>query len=441
MWRAAALLSLWVSAAQGQQIAKLTADDAAEGDYFGTSVSISGDTVLVGAKWGGGTVEYSGSAYVFREVGGAWQQTAELTAGDGAYGDRFGYSVSLDGDTALIGAYTSDVRGTDSGSAYLFRYSGGAWQQIAELIGDDTRSENNFGATVSISGDTAAIGTGVWGSASAVYIFRELQGIWSQVAKFEVGDGFGSSVEIRGDTVIVGAVNEGPAGAAYVFREVGGVWQQLARLIAGDAGEGDLFGLRVSIHGGTALVGATGRDDAGENSGAAYLFRETGGVWQELAKLTADDGVEGARFGGGVSLAGNTAAIGASLDVIGGWHRGSVYVFRESGGVWQQIDKLTADDGVGYDYFGLGVKVQADTVLVGSSFDDDAGSQSGSAYLFKIAPSCPADFNGDGSVNTLDVLGFLNAWAAGDASADFNGDGTVNTLDVLAFLNAWAAGC
>jgi hypothetical protein len=233
---------------------------------------------------------------------------------------------------------------------------------------------------------------------------------------------------------------DGGAGAAYVYREVGGMWQEVARLAPDDTASWYEFGRPVSISGDTAAVAAY-IADAGATLAAVYVFRDVGGVWQQVAKLAADDAADQDYIGVRMVSSGNTVVFSAVADDDMGANSGSAYVFREEGSVWQQVLKLHADDGAAYDYFGSGVSINGDTVLIGAFADDDGGAESGSAYIFNVAPPCPADFNGDGSVNTLDVLGFLNAWAAGDPSADFNGDGTVNTLDVLAFLNAWAAGC
>jgi len=435
---ACAAASLCAGGARGQQIAKLTASDAEPEAFFGADVSISGATALVGASWGYGTVDDSGSAYIFTESGGTWEQFAKLAADDGAEADRFGGAVSLSGRTAIVGANRADANGADSGAAYIFRESGGAWEQIAKLVADSAGEGSGFGSTVSISGNTAVVGTDYYGTTHAAYLFEERDGTWEPVATLGSGDGFGSGVSIDGDMIVIGAPFDGDRGAAYVFTDVNGTWQQVARQLADDDTPW-AFGRRVSINEDTAAISAY-FDESGSTFGVVYIFQSQGGVWRQVAKLTADDVASGNAFGT-VSISGNTVLIGASADDDRGRNGGAAYVFREIGGEWERVSKLYADDGAAYDYFGIGVAVSGSTALIGAWFDDDHGSQSGSAYVFDIGEHCHADFNNDGSVNTLDVLGFLNAWAAGDPSADFNGDGTVNTLDVLAFLNAWTAGC
>ena len=139
------------------QQAKLLASDGAAGDRFGI-VSLSGDTALIGAHYDDDNGIDSGSAYVFTRTGTTWTQQAKLLASDGAAGDHFGASVSLDGDTALIGAHRMMTTELDSGSAYVFTRTGTTWTQQAKLLASDGAAGDWFGATVSLYGDTALIG-------------------------------------------------------------------------------------------------------------------------------------------------------------------------------------------------------------------------------------------------------------------------------------------
>ncbi len=386
-------------------IAKLTASDAAAGDQFGDEVSISGDRAVIGADGDDDGGSSSGSAYVYHRTGGVWQQVAKLTAADAAATDLFGVSVSISGDKAVIGAEGNDDGGINAGSAYVFREVGGVWQQIAKLTAADPATLASFGRAVSINGNTAIIGaTGdddAGSSTGSAYVFREVGGVWQQIAKLTAadaaqGDQFGQGVAISGNTAVIGAVGDDDggslSGSAYVFREVGGAWQQIAKLTAADAELADSFGRSVSISGDTALIGASLDDDDGSSSGSAYIFREVGGVWQQIAKLTAADAAADDLFGTSVSLSGDTAVIGAVSNDDGGTDTGSAYVFREIGGVWQQVVKLTAADAAAGDWFGSGVAINGSSVVIGARDDDDGGSNSGSVYIFALIP----DSNGNG---------------------------------------------
>jgi len=264
----------------------------------------------------------------------------------------------------------------------------------------------------------------------------------SETAKLTADDGagndwFGWAVSLSGDTALIGARHDDYyRGSAYIFRETGGVWSQVAKLTAANGAEYDYFGISVCLSGDTALIGASG-SSAPLDGGSAYVFRETDGVWSQVAKLTADDAALGDGFGVSVSLSGATALIGAPGD---GFDSGSAYVFRETGGVWQQVAKVTAADGAVDDYFGGSVFLSGDTALIGAHGDDDNGTNGGSAYVFEVvceSDDCDGDANGDGVVDPLDSGFVLSRFGCpvgtGDPNcdiADQNGDGLVDPLDV-----------
>jgi hypothetical protein len=203
------------STVSGQQ-AELTASDGASGDQFGWSVAISGSTAVVGADTPNGT----GAAYVFVRSGTTWSQQAELTASDGTSNDEFGRSVAISGDTAMVGAH---AKNSATGAAYVFVRSGTTWSQQAELTARDRRAGDFFGNRVAISGSTVVVGAPFKNSATgAAYVF--VRGTtWFQQAELTASDGvsgdfFGGSVAISGRTAVVGAPFKNSAtGAAYVF--------------------------------------------------------------------------------------------------------------------------------------------------------------------------------------------------------------------------------
>ena len=292
---------------------------------------------------------YSGSAYVFVRSNGVWTEQGKLTAGDGASSDSFGISVSVSGDTALVGAHGDDDNGSASGSAYVFVRSNGVWAQQGKLTAGDGAPSDVFGRSVSVSNDTAlvgAVGDDDNGSASgSAYVFVRSNGVWTQQGKLTAGDGapsdsFGWSVSLSGDTALVGAYgdddNGNYSGSAYVFVRSNGVWTQQGKLTASDGGDGGgtgffsfggLFGRSVSVSGDTALVGADGDDDNGSASGSAYVFVRSNGVWTEQDKLTAGDGASSDSFGWSVSLSGDTALVGANGDDDSGSSSGSAYFY------------------------------------------------------------------------------------------------------------------
>jgi hypothetical protein len=382
---------------------KLLASDGQEGDNFGCYVSLSGDTALVGAWLDGDNGYHSGSAYVFIRNNTTWTQQAKLLPSDGEEDNLFGWSVSLDNDTALIGAYWDDDNGDKSGSVYVFTRKGTAWTQQAKLLASDGAIMDYFGYSVSLSENTALISAPLDdynGDASgSAYIFTHTGTTWTQQAKLvaadgAIGDNFGNRVFLAGDTALIGADgDDGIRGAAYVFTRTGTSWTQQAKLLASDGQGEDFFGDFVSLSGDTAIIGAAGDDDNGDWSGSAYVFIRNNTTWTQQAKLLASDGYAWDYFGDSVSLSGDTAVITAPQDDDNGVDSGSAYVFTRTGTTWTEQQKLIASDGQEGDTFGwLSVSLDGDSAIIGSCRDDDNGLDSGSAYVFtKVSENQPPE--------------------------------------------------
>lgn len=331
---------------------QLAASDAASGDYFGT-VSISGDYAVIGAPFDD---SIQGSAYIFYRSGSSWTQQAKLVAGDGAANDYFGNSVSMSGDTVVIGAASKDSTSpslSNSGSAYVFVRSGTSWTQEAQLVASDAADDDKFGTSVAISGDYIIVGA-------------------------FVDDDNGSA-----------------SGSAYVFMRTGTTWSEQAKLTASDGANGDNFGYSVSISGSYAVVGAE-HDDT--EQGSAYVFERTGSTWSQMQKLTASDAATNVDFGQSVSISGSSIIIGAPAhdgpSTLTNADYGRAYIFVSDGTTWTEQQKIVSNDNGQYDWFGWSVAISSDDALVGARFDDyDPGSgsivNSGSAYVFTRPASPP----------------------------------------------------
>jgi FG-GAP repeat len=374
---------------------KLNATDAAEDDFLGTSMAISGDTVVVGATGGDDGGFESGSAYVFVRSGDVWTEEQKLIASDDDTFDFFGDSVAISGDTVVVGATGNDDAGTDSGSAYVFTRSGTTWTEEQKLTAGDAATRDFFGRSVAVNGDTVVVGAtgdddGGQSSGSA-YVFTRSGTTWTQQTKLTAeldaggGDQFGNSAAIDGNTVVVGAPFDNDAasssGSAYVFTGAGSSWSRQAKLNAGDAAADDNFGFSVAISGDTAVVGASGENSLG---GAAYVFVRSGTTWSEQDKLTANDGAADDNFGGSVAVSGDTVVVGASGGDDAGTFSGSAYVFVRSGTTWSQQTKLTASDAALNAFFGTSAAVSGNTVVVGASGGDGAVAESGAVYVYKL---------------------------------------------------------
>ncbi|MHC4527042.1 MAG: right-handed parallel beta-helix repeat-containing protein, partial [Planctomycetota bacterium] len=278
----------------------------------------------------------TGSAYVFDLTTGF--QLAKLTTSEAWSYHEFGWSVAIDGNTAIIGAPYDDSTGSYStGSAYLFDVTTGT--QLAKLTASDASSYDDFGFCVAIDGNTAIIGA-------------------------PSDDDAGSS-----------------SGSAYLFDVTTGT--QVAKLTASDAAPYDEFGRCVAIDGNTVIIGAPRDDDAGGWSGSAYLFDVT--TRTQVAKLTASDAAPYDEFGASVAIDGSTAIVGAPYVA---WGRGAAYLFDVPTGT--ELAKVIASDGLPYDHFGYSVAIDGHTAVIGVPYDDDIGIEDrGSAYCVFGVPAQP----------------------------------------------------
>jgi hypothetical protein len=415
------------------EIQKLLGEDGEAGDFFGYSVSIAGDTALVGAFHDNDNGPYSGSAYVFTRTGTTWTQQAKLLASDGAEGDWFGVSVSLFGDTALIGAHGDDDNGDTSGSAYVFTRTGTTWTQQAKLLASDGAMYDCFGWAVSLFGDTALIGTQYnddnGDESGSAYVFTRTGTTWTQQANLHPtdaapGDLFGCSVSISGNTALIGAYwdddNGEDSGSAYVFTRTDNNWTQEQKLLASDGAYADRFGYAVSLDGDTALIGAYWDNDNGEHSGSAYVFTRTGISWTQQQKLLASDGYIVDWFGVSVSLSGDTALIGACYDDDNDYESGSAYIYTRADTTWTQQAKLLASDGQGMDTFGWSVSLSDNRALIGANFNIGTGS----AYVFAKENEPPvAEFSWTPPNPTAYHQTTFNA------SASYDTDGTITSYE------------
>jgi len=381
---------------------KLLASDGEDWDWFAHSVSISGDYALVGAD----RDEDMGSAYVFKYDGVSWIEEQKLIASDGEVDDVFGWSVSLDGDYAIIGAPGNDV----GGSAYVFKYNGTSWIEEQKLIASDSELLDHFARSVSINNNKALIGArGNDENKGSAYVFKYNGTSWIEEQKLiasdgEEGDFFGWSVSIDGDNALIGAPKDDDthidSGAAYVFKYNGTCWNQEQKLTASDSEEIDNFGLSVSINNNKALIGAPFDDDNGIESGSAYVFKYDGASWNEEQKLTALYGSDYDWFGLSVSIYNEKALIGVPCDNDNGFEAGSAYVFNYNGASWNEEQKLTASDGTPYDNFGWFVSINSNKALIGAPLYYNA---KGKAYVFVFENLTIPDLYCNGNVNWNDV--------------------------------------
>lgn len=323
---------------------KLVSEDGQANDLFGDAIAFSGDTALIGAY--GATINGNfaqGAVYVFTFAGGAWTQTQKISLADGQGNDNFGYSIGLSGTTAIIGADGSQVGANAfQGAAYVYDGSSGSWTQTQKLTAADGGIGDIFGYSVALDGDRAMIGAyGNNGYQGAVYVFVNSDGTWTQTQKLLASDGsantyFGYATALSGSTLLVGAWGGNPGGndmqgSAYVFTESDGNWTQTQQLTASDGLPHDKFGHSVALQGTTALIGADGWTDSSAQ-GAVYAFDGSTGTFVQTQRFVASDGAPSYQFGLPVTLDGDTALVGSWLWLSpDGRMPGKAYFFQYHG--------------------------------------------------------------------------------------------------------------
>jgi hypothetical protein len=377
---------------------KVTASDGTTNSYFGSADALNGPTALIGAD---GENSFQGAAYLFTKSNDLWSQGQKLTASDGLPGDEFGYRVALAEATLVVGAFTATVNGnTSQGAAYVFTKSNNIWSESQKLTANDGGLFDNFGAAVALDGATlvvAANGATVGGNPAqgAVYVFTASNGIWMQTQKLTANDGaaydnFGLSVALQGSNILVGSPHATVGtnqvqGAVYVFTQSNGAWTQTQKLTASDGAANDSFGQSVAMSDSTALIGAYNATVNGHSGqGAAYIFSNSNGNWNQTQKLTASDGAANANFGNAVDLDSTRALIGADVSTVGNnTSQGKAYLFEESNGNWSQSATLVASDGATDDFFGAALTLDGPTLLVSTPHPTIGGNTyQGAAYFY-----------------------------------------------------------
>ena len=371
---------------------KLTASNGHEDGRYGSAVAIHGNFLLVGARDKDFGSENPGTTYLYWRNGTTWTEVAQLMPSGGEAGDLIGgFAVDMSNDTLVLGAVGDDDLGSRAGAVYIFKRTGTVWHQQAKLTASDGSSNGFFGTSVAISGRQIVVGSqndAVYlfrRQGNAWVEQAKLVG-----TDTESGDRFGTAVAISNNTVVVGARSDDDLGAfsgsAYIFQQGGSGWYEVAKLTASNGISGDSFGTAVAIDNDVVVIGANGVDffEVNPGFGTSYVYQKTGAGWMETAILTASDRAEYDYFGSAVAISGNNIVVGASGDDDMGQDSGSAYLFQRSGNSWSESYKLTAPDGISDALFGLGMDIDRDSIVVGALGDDDLGTRSGSVYLFKI---------------------------------------------------------
>ena len=265
---------------------KLFSENGSDADFYGGAVAIHDDTILIGAPQDDSGGPIIGSAHVYRYDGLTWTEEQKLTASDGEMGDNFGQAVALEEDVAVVSAHLDDDNGDLSGSVYVFRFNGALWIEEQKLTASDGAVFDLFGNSVALEGNVILVGApfddGDGDTSGSVYVYRYNSPLWVEeqtLTGSDIGeiDQFGFRVALDDEKALVGAPlhdhgGDVAGGAGYLFMYDGTSWMEEDELISSDAEVSDVVGVSVALEGGTAIVGASGDDDNGLESGSTYVF-------------------------------------------------------------------------------------------------------------------------------------------------------------------------
>ncbi len=332
-----------------------------------------------------------------------WKKVAKRIAKNGGAFDEYGISVDIDDEWAIVGSNKKNSNGQPVGSAYLLHRVNGEWTGVLRLQPDQLSAGIQFGSSVAIHKDIAAVGAPsddeMSGNAGAVFIYQQNAvnpNSWVQTKKLFAsdsgeGNNFGAAVALDGNWLVAGSplhngIHGADAGAAYVFgRNTGATdnWGQAAQLIASDGEANDNFGQSVAIDGENVVIGAPGDDDQGAESGAAYRFnRNQGGAdsWGQVAKLHGAQTLAGDKFGSSVAISGGFTLVGAPYNDLTGDDAGAAFAFNPHG----QMTLLTNPYSHPGDHYGAAVAIDGEYAVVSAPGDNPFGDNSGKAFVYLL---------------------------------------------------------
>lgn len=362
---------------------------ASPNDLFGASVAIDGDVAVVSAMTDAGASESgSGSVFVFERSNGVWSPFQTLSVGSGT-SYRFGYSVAVSGGVIVVGAPGDDGLGSGAGAVYVFQRGASNWAQAGKLSATSGIANERFGVSVAVEGDVLVVGapeTDIAGvvNTGRVSVFRPMVagGPWVQVDSFAAGSDnsmtlqFGHDVAIGGGVIAVGTLKD----AVYVFEKTGMYYSRTGKITSSIVGSSTAldFGTTIDIDGQYLAIGAPSTTATGE----AYVIERAGNWATTWLKLTASDAASDAQFGSSIAISNGHVLVGSAL--AGSTDTGAAYFFVRKQGAYLAAMKLTAADGSANDQLGIAGALSSTDLVVGAALDDEHGTNSGSAYVWRL---------------------------------------------------------
>ncbi len=399
------------SLAQYDDVQEIYASDGLNGEEFGTDIATNGSRLIVGApKNDNANGTEAGAIYIYDWLGTTWGNEQKIIASDGAANDWFGNSVDISGNRVIVGAPKNDENGTDSGATYIYEWNGSSWDESKFPV-SDFANYDYFGWDVAIDGNYAVVGAELDGSQNdgSAYFYEWNGSAWIETQKVpnpiinQSVANFGYSVDISGTRAVISVPFDstaGPlyAGAVYVYDWNGSSWTQTEKITASNAEEAAYFGWSVALDGDQLIVGAYGQDyNLSNGAGTAYIYKWNGSSWDET-QLIASDSTGSDYFGDTVAIDGDRAIVGAYGNDDAGSASGSAYIFDWNGSSWEET-KVSPSDASIYNEFGTAVAVSGDKTLIAALQGDGVATNTGSVYYFSYGglpdPFCSAsDFSG-----------------------------------------------
>ena len=457
----------------------LGASDAAPYDALGYGLAVDGTRMLVGARGSDSVALNGGVIYTYSRGASGWVQASKVIFPQAMAGDQIATALAMYGTVAVAGAPN---RGA-SGAAFALRFDGGAWFPTVELTDVATSVNAEFGSAVAASATRIAVASpnsteGIANGVGRVRIFdlNGTQWVIGQLIRapyMDPGDQFGFAIALDGEWLAVaapgddqGAIN---AGAVYVYRAVRGSFVLMHKVFAPTPTLEDSFGYSVALKNGMLVVGAPRRDDAGEDSGAAYVFNvPTNGAQPSLLRtLVPPSGSLDAEFGFAVSTDGVSVVVGAPGFEVDGSLCGAAWMYFNPSA---QSSAVLARAPAGMQLLGARVAITTTDVIAAvpgasngvipnagqvvvldrtrdcnaNSVPDSIDIGGGAAVDANgdgtpDACQCLVDLNGDHLVNAIELAIILANWGPASAGqvADLNDDGLVNALDLAVVLAQW----
>ena len=447
---------------------KILPSDGNEEDSFGQSISVNDNWIAISANKSEYNGINSGSVYLYQHLNETFINEQRVFPSDGEYNDYFGKSISIYDNWLAVSSIYDNENGYKSGSVYLYFYNGLNWVEHTKIIPVDGEPSERFGYSIDIYGNYLAVGAiyddDLAQSGGSVYLYRlneNNEWIFNNkllsVTTVSENNNFGKKVSINNDWLAVSSNTYESEnlykGNIELFYLNGDDWIFQQSLQAPDANSFDYFGIDLDIDGNILAAGAHYDDEQGTNSGSVYIYMLNDGIWEYVQKIYAGDGNVNDNFGLSVSLHDKWLGIG-SIDDVNGINSGSVYIFNYENELFLEKNKITPNDGDDFDEYSNSLSIFANSLVVGSKYDDDNGLDSGSAYyyvfkgcedvqacnygdfLISDQNQCSFPINGfDCDNNCYSEIDYCGICGGSGSSGDVNLDETLNILDIVLIID------